>query len=118
MAFQYAKLINIQFMPSGSEVSGGLLYQHNSTTYPTASYIREVVLYNSHASSVNVSLFLSSSGAPIGSSSCFYFEPITSGSTRLIEFTPPGMMLTGSDSLHGGASLNDKVTVMAFGGVE
>lgn len=130
MSFQYARLTSIQYVPSGS----GALYTHVTSSaggvggaaVATASYIRSITIMNvDTVNSETVTLWVTGSGstpatgiAPL-SQSQFYQEPIPSLNTRIIEWPPPGLMLTvHGETLIGGATSGSKVTVMIMGGQE
>lgn len=120
MAFNYVRLVGMSFVPSGSSSSGSAIYTHSSASYATASYIRSITLHNTNIVDESCALFLVPSGSTLNlSASRFYLEAIQSGSTRMIEFVPPGMMLTvDADALVAGTTSANKVTVMVFGGGE
>lgn len=122
MAFEYKRLTEIQRI--GSSIT--TLFANPSEKI---TYIRCIILYNSHTAAVNVKLYNvpdSSGSVGSGTTANQFFGSnvggetnINSGETLFLELPVPGIILEDvNDSIRGLASVNNVVTFQMYGGQE
>ena len=116
MAFAYGKLAEaVALQAAGSDIIDSA---------SGTKYIRSIVLHNVNTTAEVVSLYLvpdsaGSKGALSDTTNRFYYESLPAGSTRIIEITPPGLMLVDNhDSIQGKTTVNSKTLVWVYGGSE
>lgn len=88
------------------------------------TYVREIIIHNVNTTIETVTLYNvknsgGSEGADSDTTNRFYKEDLMGGSTRILEFPTPGVMLIAeNDTLQGACTTHEKVLVWAYGGQE
>jgi len=112
MALQRTKLTDIQLVPS----STASRYSNPSST---KSYIRSVILHNTHTSDVTVSLYnVPDSSGSVGTaatSNKFFSRLLKNNETVEFGFFYPITLVDTNDSLQADASVNNVVTILING---
>ena len=88
----------------------------------TASYIRQIVLYNTTGSVEQVKLWKYISGSaitPMSNTQQFFNYGLSGSATFILDFGPPGLMLTQSyDAIYASSTTNNIVNIVIMGGTE
>ncbi len=114
MAFAYRQILKITTIAS----TAGTLYTHSTGTY-AHTYIRSIIIHNANTTAELVKLYYLASGGTAGATNEFYSETLNPGDTRIIEFTPPGLMMTDNgDFIQGVTTTASKVTIQFMGGTD
>jgi len=118
MAFDYDVLIEIRTVPNSDSTSPVFIQGGGQK-----SYLRTIMMHNTSVGVVNIKLHrVPNDSGSVGiahSLNVFVNEDLTPGETLLIEITSPGMVFRqANDSLFAYASVDNVVTIQAYGGVE
>lgn len=120
MAFAYAKLAEAVHLDVVATDAVTIVANPVSTT----TYIRCIIIHNVNTTTEAVTLYLvpdsaGSEGADSETTNRFYKEDLPAGSTRILEFPVPGLVLTDqNDTLQGACTTHEKVLVWVYGGQE
>jgi hypothetical protein len=120
MAFAYKKLTEaVHLDVTGTDAVTLVANPSGKTTY-----IRCIILHNVNTTTETVTLYIvadsaGSEGEDSDTTNRFYKEDILAGSTRIIEFPIPGIVLTDqNDTLQGACTTHEKVLAWVYGGEE
>jgi len=120
MAFGYLRLADAVHL----DVTGTDAVTIYANPSGKTTYIRSIIIHNVNTTTETVTLYIvadnaSSEGADSDTTNRFYKEDLPAGSTRILEFPAPGIMLVDqNDTLQGACTTHEKVLVWAYGGQE
>ena len=120
MAFAYSKLAEaVHLDVTGTDAVTIVANPAGKTTY-----IRSIIIHNVNTTAETITLYLvpdnaTSEGEDSETTNRFYKEDLPAGSTRILEFPIPGLVLTDeNDTLQGACTVHEKVLVWVYGGQE
>ena len=116
MSFAYSRLKEIGYL---SDSAAAVVTNAASTT----TYIRSIILHNTHTSALTVTLYnVPDNAGAVGtaaSANQFYDESIGASDIVMLEFPAPGIVLEDTnDTIQGVCGTASKVTIQAYGGSE
>ena len=116
MAFAYARVLEITTLPAAA----ASVYANPAAT---TTYIRGIILHNGNTVTEAVKLYnVPDDAGAVGTAAVtneMYSESMVAGTTTILEFSAPGIMLTDTnDSIQGVSTNAGKVTIQLLGATE